>query len=140
MKKIVFIGKTGSGKTTLIQKLIGQDLVYKKTQSMQYYSNILDTPGEYIENRNYLRALIVEAVNYEIIAFVQDSTDKECIFPPNFAYVFNKRKIGIITKIDLDVNNIENARLCLKRAGVNEIYVVSAYNNFGIEELKKLLD
>ncbi len=32
MKKIIFMGKTGSGKTTLCQKLDDLELRYRKTQ------------------------------------------------------------------------------------------------------------
>jgi len=35
MKKVIFIGKTGSGKTTLCQKIHDLDLEYKKTQSVE---------------------------------------------------------------------------------------------------------
>ena len=58
MKNIIFMGKTGSGKTTLCQKLDQLELKYKKTQSVELYNNAIDTPGEYMENRNLYNALI----------------------------------------------------------------------------------
>ena len=48
MKKVIFIGKTGSGKTTLCQKLDELDIKYKKTQSVEKYKNSIDTPGEFL--------------------------------------------------------------------------------------------
>ncbi|MCG4585027.1 EutP/PduV family microcompartment system protein, partial [Anaerosalibacter bizertensis] len=45
----MLIGETGSGKTTLKQALNNEKIRYKKTQSLEYSRNILDTPGEYIE-------------------------------------------------------------------------------------------
>ncbi|KRQ86482.1 Propanediol utilization protein PduV [Caloramator mitchellensis] len=139
MKKIMLIGKSGCGKTTLVQAILNKELISKKTQSFEYHQCILDTPGEYIEYRNYIRAIISEAVNYDIIAFLQDATQENCIFPPNFAYIFSKKVVGIVTKIDVDHCNLKLAEECLRRAGVKEIYYVSSYNKIGIDELRKLL-
>ena len=68
MKKVIFIGKTGSGKTTLCQKLHDLEIQYKKTQSIEVYDESIDTPGEYLENRFYYKALIVTAADADIIA------------------------------------------------------------------------
>ena len=58
MKNIIFMGKTGCGKTTLCQKLDKLELIYNKTQSIQLYTDSIDTPGEYIENRGFYLSLI----------------------------------------------------------------------------------
>ena len=47
MRKIMFIGRTGAGKTTLTQALKGEDITYQKTQDVQHFNAIKDTPGEY---------------------------------------------------------------------------------------------
>ena len=49
--KLMLVGKTGVGKTTLTQRLNKEKLEYKKTQMVDYIGEIIDTPGEYIENR-----------------------------------------------------------------------------------------
>ena len=49
MKKIIFMGRSGSGKTTLIEALRGEELVYRKTQYIDYSDTFMDTPGEYSE-------------------------------------------------------------------------------------------
>ena len=36
MKKLILIGRTGCGKTTLTQALLGKKLVYHKTQAVYY--------------------------------------------------------------------------------------------------------
>ena len=36
MKKTMLIGRTGCGKTTLTQKLMNEEVKYKKTQSVTY--------------------------------------------------------------------------------------------------------
>ncbi|MEW9122545.1 MAG: EutP/PduV family microcompartment system protein [Thermotaleaceae bacterium] len=98
--KIMLIGETGSGKTTLKQVLNNEEIKYKKTQTLEYSKNILDTPGEYVENRRYYNALIISSADYDIIGLVKDCTSKKVVFPPNFTFIFNKRSVGIITKID----------------------------------------
>ena len=63
MKKVMMIGKIGCGKTTLSQRLLGQEVKYKKTQAVEVLgSDILDTPGEYLEQKQFYSALIVTAV------------------------------------------------------------------------------
>jgi len=54
MKKTMLIGRTGCGKTTLTQKLMDEEVKYKKTQAVTYKSKIIDTPGEYVENKMYM--------------------------------------------------------------------------------------
>jgi ethanolamine utilization protein EutP len=42
MKKIIFAGSTGSGKTTLCQRLHGQEIAYKKTQAIENFDQDAD--------------------------------------------------------------------------------------------------
>jgi ethanolamine utilization protein EutP len=90
MKKTMLIGKTGSGKTTLIQAINSKELIYNKTQTMDYYPHFIDTPGEYIENRRYYNAIISSVGQCHKIGFVQDAVDADNIFPPNFAKTFSR--------------------------------------------------
>lgn len=137
MKKIIFIGSIGSGKTTLIQALKKLDMKYKKTQTMEYYDNIVDTPGEYLENRRYYNALMLASYDCDIIALIQDSSNKRCVFPPNFSAVFTKPVIGIITKIDKEEMFIDYSSKCLKLAGAKEIFKTSSKESKGLEEIQK---
>lgn len=141
MKKIMLIGKTGCGKTTLSQALQRECITYKKTQAIEYYKNIIDTPGEYIENRTYYNALIVSACECDIIALVQECTSTENLFPPNFASIFCKPVIGIITKIDMCScdEDINTAMDYLINSGASKIFKVSSINNYGIEEINEIL-
>ncbi len=142
MKKFILIGKSGCGKTTLCQKINGENLEYKKTQAVEVYTNMIDTPGEYLENRAYYRALIVTAVDVDVIALVNDLTQDQSFIPPGFASVFSKPVIGIITKIDLvqDPEKIKRAEEILKEAGVEKIFKVSAVGGFGIKDLISYLN
>ena len=48
MKKIILMGRSEAGKTTLTQALKGEKITYKKTQYINHYDVIIDTPGEYL--------------------------------------------------------------------------------------------
>lgn len=140
MRKVMFIGQTGSGKTTLSQWLQKKDLAYHKTQQVYYFDDSIDTPGEFMENRFYYNALVSASVDAEVIAFVQDPTGSQNYFPPFFSSRFNKKVIGIITKIDLsDEQALCKARELLKLAGATEIFEISVITGRGLEELNAFL-
>ncbi len=140
MKKIMLVGKTGSGKTTLTQALQGLDITYKKTQAVSYCSSIIDTPGEYVENRRYYSALLSSSMNCDFIALVQDGTDGHSVFPPKFASMFSgKDVIGIVSKTDMETCNHTRAEKFLRWAGVEKIIFISSICNLGINDLKMLL-
>lgn len=140
MKKIIFMGKTGCGKTTLCQKLDQLELKYKKTQSIDLYADAIDTPGEYIENRGFYNALMVAATDAKIIGIVYDATQERNYIAPGFASRFSRDVIGIITKINLATKTqIDYAYEMLKMIGVNTIFKVDTIDNVGIDELFKYL-
>lgn len=140
-KRMMLIGKTSSGKTTLAQSLHRQDLVYRKTQSVQLFGqDIIDLPGEYLEVRALYRALIVTAVETDIVALVQEACDDQSMFAPQFATMFNKPVIGIITKAELaNQKQIENCQRQLRLAGAGCIFTTSSYTGEGLEELDSYL-
>ncbi len=135
--KIIFMGRTGSGKTTLCQKLDALELKYKKTQSVELYDNAIDTPGEYMENRNFYRALIMTAVDAKLIAILGDPTVSDNYLPPAFAGTFAKEIIGIVTKVTLakseeDIKRVETE---LRQTGAQKIFRVDTIEEIGIDEL-----
>lgn len=40
----MLIGPSAAGKTTLIQRLIDEEIKYDKTQAVEYIGNFIDTP------------------------------------------------------------------------------------------------
>ncbi len=138
----MLIGSIGAGKTTLTQALKNEIIEYKKTQSIEFDDYIIDTPGEYIDNKVYYNALVVTSADADVIGLVQDSTDETSSFPPSFGNMFNKEVIGICTKIDLceSEENLKRSEEFLSSAGAQYVFGVSAINNEKIEELKKYLD
>lgn len=141
MKKVIFIGKTGSGKTTLCQKLDELDIKYKKTQSVEKYKNSIDTPGEFLENRRLYSAITVTAADADIIALIYDPTAPENFIAPALSSMFAKDVIGIISKINLATpSQIQKGIDTLKSASVSKIFQVDTLDDVGILELKDYLE
>jgi len=141
MRKIIFAGSTGSGKTTLCQRLHGQEMTYKKTQAVENFEQAIDTPGECLENRYLYKMILVSSVDADVIGLVQDCTKEESYFPPGFASMFAKPVIGIVSKVELAQSDedITRARDYLQAAGVERIFEVSSIENVGVEELETYL-
>ena len=139
MKRILLIGKSMCGKTTLTQRIHGLDIKYEKTQMLTYSNDILDTPGEYMENRMLYKALIVSSYDCDVIGMVQACDEEHNVFPPGFSTALTKPVIGIVTKSDLG-RDVKKACEILENAGAEQVFVVSSYENEGIEELVKYLE
>ena len=58
MKRLMLIGPSQCGKTSLTQVLRGETLRYQKTQAIVWTPAAIDTPGEYLENRCLYSALL----------------------------------------------------------------------------------
>ncbi|MFP4020909.1 MAG: EutP/PduV family microcompartment system protein [Halanaerobium sp.] len=141
MEDIILIGGTKAGKTTLLKVLKGEkyEEINIRTQSLEFEDQAIDTPGEYIENRHYYTALISAAQEAQIIALVADATADQYFFPPAFASIFAREVIGIVTKIDADESNPENAKDVLEMAGAEKIFLTSALTGEGIEKLSNYI-
>lgn len=142
MKKVMMMGRVSCGKTTLCQYLLGQELQYHKTQTVQILGDAIDTPGEYVENRALMRGLTVTAVDADAVLFLQDCTDLECRFSPGQAAMYGRPVIGVVSKIDAapDGQAVEDARMLLRLSGADPIFAISAYTGEGVEELVEYLE
>lgn len=141
MKKLLLIGRTFSGKTTLCQYLNHEALRYHKTQTIHIVDKrMIDTPGEYLEQRHFRGALSVTSTQADVIGFVQDATESGTMFPPTFGSMFALPTIGIVTKADaVEADAIKRAEEYLRMAGVSRIFVTSSYLGDGFEPLKSYL-
>ena len=106
---------------------------------LTYSNDILDSPGEYMENSRLYRALIVSSYDCDVIGLVHAVDEERNYFPPGFSSAFTKPAIGIITKADLP-GDIKKAEDILKNAGAEKIFIVSSYEEKGINELMKYLE
>lgn len=140
MKKIILAGNVASGKTTLCQYLNGKKIEYKKTQTVEVINSMIDTPGEYFQNRRFLRALVCCSADTEVMIFVVDPTQEQSCLRIGLASTFNMEVIGVITKTDLaSERQIETAKELLRLSGTEKIFAVSAVTGEGMDELAEFL-
>lgn len=136
----MFIGPIGCGKTTLIQRLNEMQIKYNKTQTIEYYDNIIDTPGEYVEHRFMYSNLMTSAMGADVIVLMQSATDLRVILPTGFSSMFSSPTIGIVTKTDIakdaDVAIVKDR---LNDAGAEPIISISSYNDTNIDKVSALL-
>lgn len=138
----MLIGRTGAGKTSFCQAVHHMEVKYKKTQSIEIVNNdVIDTPGEYVENRGLYRALMVSGADADLIVLLQDCTDTQTYFAPAFTSMFAKPSIGLVSKIDKAVNEeqIKEAKEKLEIAGCDKVFLISNTENIGIEEVEAYL-
>ena len=135
MRKIIFIGRSEAGKTTLTQALKGEHSTYQKTQYVNHYDVIIDTPGEYAETKTLGGALAVYSYEADVVGLLLSATEPYSLYPPNITTLCNREVIGIITKIDHPQANVHQAEEWLRLAGCEKIFHVSAYTGDGIPEL-----
>ena len=70
LKKLLLIGRSGAGKTSLSQALKGEKLHYQKTQGMAFEDFLIDSPGEYAENHDLGAALALYSYEADVVALL----------------------------------------------------------------------
>lgn len=139
MKKLILMGKSESGKTSLIEALRGEQIIYKKTQYIDYSEDFMDTPGEYSEGNDLGGALAVYSYEADVVGLVLSATDDFCVFPPACAPVANRPVIGVVTKCDDPYARPDLAEMRLLLCGCERIFFTSAKERRGIDELLAFL-
>jgi ethanolamine utilization protein EutP len=141
-KRIMLIGNSRTGKTSLANRINSEDLEVMKSQAIRYGENTIDTPGEYLESPMMHKYIISAAQDADAVLFVQSFDQPVFSFPPNFAQVFNAKRIGVITKNDLPEKRNDLGILLsnFREIGLDEpIFITSSETGEGIEELKRYL-
>ena len=137
--KVILIGRSGSGKTTLTQALNGEEIRYAKTQEIVRDKLIFDTPGEYIETRNFGSAIALYAYESDIVGLLLSATEPYSLYSPNITSMANRPVVGIVTEIDCKNANPDRAERWLQLAGCKKIFKVSSVTGEGIAELRTFL-
>ena len=135
MKKMILVGRSECGKTTLRQALKGKEIRYEKTQYINHYDVVIDTPGEYAENNSLARALALYSYESDIVALLISATEPYSLYPPCVTGVCNRPVIGIVTQIDAPEANVKQAVDWLELTGCEKIFEVSSYTGEGIWEI-----
>lgn len=139
MKKIIFIGRSESGKTSLTQALKHKPVEYHKTQYVYYGDTIIDTPGEYAQSKELAAALALYSYEADVVGLLVSATEPYCLFSPNITCMANREVIGIITKIDKKEANVRKAEEWLRLAGCEKIFKLSSKTGEGIDKLTAFL-
>jgi len=141
-RAIIVVGGTGYGKTTLLQAIMGQSLVYKKTQAIEYGPFAIDLPGEFCQRPLFYHALVSSAPEAEAIWVLQDATARiPGVLRESLMQMRRRGQPvrGIITKIDLPAADLDRAGRLLQSIGVKPpYYPVSAVSGEGLEALRNL--
>lgn len=139
MKKIILMGRSEAGKTTLTQALRGETITYKKTQYINYFDAIIDTPGEYAQTAKLGRALAIYSYEADVVGLLLSATESYSLYPPCITCMVNRDVIGIVTKIDQKGGNPERAAKWLELAGCKKIFYVNSKGNEGVAEILEYL-
>lgn len=136
MKRILLVGSVGCGKTTLLQRLHGDELSYAKTETIYTDGAVIDTPGEYLEIPWYKHSLRLASFDADLVVLLASATVAELKFPPGFTTFFMPPSIGVVTKTDIATPaQVKTAGDHLRLAGATEIFEVSAFTAEGIDPL-----
>lgn len=139
-KRVMVIGPSRCGKTTLVNELNDYHGEIRKTQDIIYGENTIDVPGSFIENSWMYKHIIALSQDASHILILIDQSNCKYIYPPGFAKLFRCPVIGIITKCDLMSENKDSCLRQFKIIGISEPYFyISCFKGIGIDDLKKNL-
>ena len=125
MKKYVFVGSVGVGKTSLFNALMGDYELARKTQAVDYnLMGGIDTPGEFFSHPHLYKAMISTTTEAEIIIYVHSAEDQICRLPRGILDIYNNKTIvTVITKADLPNVDLPTVRKVLVECGLNEPFL-----------------
>ena len=138
-RKIILIGRSEAGKTSLMQALNGESIDYKKTQYVSNYDVIIDTPGEYAQTSRLGGALAVYSYEADVVGLLLSATEPYSLYPPCVTCMANREVIGIVTKTDAENANPDRAERWLRLAGCEKVFRVSSYLGQGLDEIRNYL-
>lgn len=139
MKKIILMGRAGSGKTSLMQALRGGSIRYDKTQAVSHGELVIDTPGEYAETKQLGRALALYSYEADVVGLLISATEPFTLFPPNVTACATRPVIGIITKTAHPSAVPQRAEGWLRYSGCKEIFRLDSLTGEGLAALKHYL-
>lgn len=139
MKKIILMGRSECGKTTLTQALKGREITYHKTQYINNFDVIIYTPGEYLQTHTLGHALALYTYEAHVVGLLLSATEPYSLYPPNITCMCNRDVIGIVTKIHDPKADPERSARWLRLAGCKQIFYVDSKEGEGIPEILEYL-
>ena len=135
MRKIILIGRSGAGKTTLTQALKGEKIKYHKTQYVNHFESIIDTPGEYAQTHELGYALALYSYEADVVGLLLSAEEPYSLYPPNITCMVNREVVGIITHIDSPKADPERAERWLRLSGCRKIFRVNSTAGEGVSDI-----
>ena len=139
MKKVLLVGGVGAGKSTVRQRLLAEPIEYAKTQALELFGQVVDSPGEYWEGGRFWHALQTTSCDVDVVALLLDPTTTARI-PAGFASCLSCPVIGVVTKSALATpRQLETARARLSQEGIDSVLVVDSVSGEGFESVREVL-
>lgn len=135
MRRLVLVGRSECGKTTLKQVLRGEKITYEKTQYVSQYDVLIDMPGEYAENLDLAHAIALYTSESDVVGVCISATEPYSLYPPNVTPYANRDIVGIVTKIDHWAADVAQATRWLELTGCKKIFHVSSYTGQGVDDI-----
>lgn len=139
MKKLILIGRSEAGKTTLAQALKRETITYKKTQYINYFDMLIDTPGEYAQTAGLGRALALYSYEADVVGLLLAANEPYSLYPPNITCMVNREVIGIVTKIDREDADTVRVERWLRLTGCKKIFFVNSRTGEGVADILEYL-
>lgn len=139
MKKIILVGRSECGKTTLTQALKGEKIHYHKTQYVNRFDVIIDTPGEYMETKSLGNALAMYTFEADVVGLLLSAREPYSLYPPCVAPICNRPVIGIVTQIHKEGANPKQAEEWLRLAGCETVFHVDSKTGDGVWQILEYL-
>ena len=140
MKKLILVGRSESGKTTLKQALRGENIQYHKTQYVNRYDVVIDTPGEYAQTKSLGYALAMYTFEADVVGLLLSAAEPYSLFPPCVAPICNREVIGIVTQINNPDGDPDRAERWLRLAGCEVIFRVDSKTGEGVDDILEYLE
>jgi ethanolamine utilization protein EutP len=139
MKKLILVGRSEAGKTTLTQALKGEKIQYHKTQYVNRFDAIIDTPGEYIQSKGLAAGLAMYTFEADVVGLLMSAIEPFSLMSPCCTVVSNRDVIGIVTKINHPNARVDMAEMWLRLAGCQNIFFVDSKTGEGVGEIYEYL-
>lgn len=139
-KKLILMGRSESGKTTLTQVLNGDAVSYDKTQYIKFDNCLIDTPGEYAQTNHLGRALALYSYEADRVGLLISATEPYSLFPPCVTCMVNREVIGIVTKCEEEGANPDRAENWLRLSGCKLVFRIDSVTGYGVNELIEYLN
>ena len=124
MGSFILVGNVGCGKSTLLKELLKLDKAVTKTQALVFHhDNIIDSPGEFLNNRVLYGALLSTISQVDIIVYLQAADSGQLHMPADLLRLYSgKQVIGVVSKVDAPAADIEAAEALMLEEGISGPY------------------